>query len=607
MKKSINHLIAIVLALLVLSSCENFLDVQSYTTKDSSTYPVTEKDANEILTGVYGALGRSVGGGGGRTVESSYFFVAELASDERFGGGGINDFTYQGLGHLMYNNLDLFNDCWTERYTGISRANGAIEALEISMPEGKVKDQKIGEAKFIRAFLYFELVQLLGDVPLMKGAPENVIQAKEPPGETPQEDVYKFIATNLWEAYNSMSDDVWNTYPSGTITKWAAASLLARVYLFYTGFYRQSSLPLEDGNQITSAQVLAALNEVIANSGHSLVADYRQLWDYTNKATKKNYPYAQNLPEMVKDGENPEHVFVIKCSPASADSRNSYGLYFALRDGTRTGIDGFKHVFPLGYGWGSGPVNARMWNSWESEEPNDLRRAASIYRVFTGDNPEINNDPNPEEGMSAPYTWGLNRQMEETGMWQKKYVVTRAYGKGGDPDALYWSYTAAPSADGGYDFSGDNNQNGCGKDIIYIRYADVLLMHSELSETADGINQVRARVGLPPVSYTLENLQKERRYELCFEGVRWGDIRRWHIAEQVLGNKYGIRINNNTVFNIQRPQSPGGIVERYRKTNGFFWKPQTQIDLGEGKIKQNPGWSASDNCHYTQWREDIGL
>ena len=601
MKKIINYLITMVLILPVISGCDDFLDVQSYTTKDSSTYPKTEKDANEVLTGVYGSLARSSGGGGGRTVESSYFFVAELASDERMGGGGINDFTYQGMSHLLYNNLDLFNDGWSERYTGIARANGAIEALEAAMPEGKVKNQKIGEAKFLRALFYFELVQLLGDVPLMKGAPENVAQAKEPPGESPQDDIYKFIATDLWEAYNSMPDDVWNTYPSGTITKWAVASLLARVYLFYTGFYQKPSLPLEDGGQITSAQVLAALDDVIAHSGHSLVADYRQLWDYTNRVTKKDYPYARDLPEMVRDGVNPEHVFVVKCAPTT--NQNQYGLYFALRDGTRTGLDGFKHVFPLGYGWGSGPVNPRIWDSWEIDEPDDLRRTASIYKVFAGDDPITNNVANPEEGMPAPYTWGLNRQMEETGYWQKKYVVTRAYGKGGNPNTLYWCYTAAPVADGGYGFSADSNTNGCGKDLIYIRYADVLLMHSELSQTAEGINKVRARAGLPAVAYSLENLQKERRYELCFEGVRWGDIRRWHIAEQVLGSQYGVTINNNTEFKIQRPQSPGGVVERYKQTKGFFWKPQTQLDLGEGKIKQNPGWGS--DALYNQWRGDI--
>lgn len=591
MKKIISYFIAIIVTFPVLSGCEDFLDEQSYTSKDSSTYPKTEKDANEVLTGVYGALNRMISGGG-RTVESSYFFIAELASDDRFGGGGMNDFLYQGLGHLMYTNINLFNDAWTERYVGIARANGALEAIEAAMPEGKVKEQKIGEIKFLRAVFYFELVQLLGDVPLMKSAPENAEQAKQAPGEAPQEDIYKFIASDLWDAYNRMPADAWNTYPSGTITKWAAASLLARVYLFYTGFYQKPSLPLDEGGEVTSAQVLAALDDVIANSKHALVADFRTLWDYTNKATKKDYPYAVDLPLMIKDGENPEHVFVIKCRPGSTTQRNPYGLYFALRDGGRIG--GFTHVFPLGYGWGSGPVNTHLWNQWKTDEPNDLRRVASIYDVT-----------NPDEGMTAPYQWGSNNQMEETGYWQKKYIMTTAYGKGGDNTRLYWSWYSTSSADGGYDYSADNSGNSCGKDVIYIRYADVLLMHAELKKDAWGINEVRKRVNLPPIGgYTEDALRKERRYELAFEGVRWGDIRRWHIAEEVLGNIYGVEIHNRTTVTTMKPQSPGGVVERYKKTNGFWNKPQTQIDLSEGKISQNPGWGASDNSLFSQWQDN---
>ena len=60
-------------------------------------------------------------------------------------------------------------------------------------------------------------------------------------------------------------------------------------------------------------------------------------------------------------------------------------------------------------------------------------------------------------------------------------------------------------------------------DLIHIRFADVLLMHSELTETADGINMVRERSHLAPVSYSLENLKNERRWELAFESVRWFD------------------------------------------------------------------------------------
>ena len=67
-------------------------------------------------------------------------------------------------------------------------------------------------------------------------------------------------------------------------------------------------------------------------------------------------------------------------------------------------------------------------------------------------------------------------------------------------------------------------------DLIMIRLADVYLMHSELTETNTYMNKVRERAGLEPIAYSLENIQKERRYELAFEGVRWNDIRRWGIA-----------------------------------------------------------------------------
>lgn len=64
---------------------------------------------------------------------------------------------------------------------------------------------------------------------------------------------------------------------------------------------------------------------------------------------------------------------------------------------------------------------------------------------------------------------------------------------------------------------------------ILVRYADVLLMLDELEETVTGMNQLRERAGLQKYdSYSFERLQKERRYELCFEGMRFNDLRRWY-------------------------------------------------------------------------------
>lgn len=68
---------------------------------------------------------------------------------------------------------------------------------------------------------------------------------------------------------------------------------MARVFLFYTGFYNKTELPLAGGGSITKSQVVAWLDDCIANSGHDLVPDYRNLWPYTNEFTVEHYHYTQ--------------------------------------------------------------------------------------------------------------------------------------------------------------------------------------------------------------------------------------------------------------------------------------------------------------------------
>ena len=577
MKKLI-YLITILFSIAVLSGCEDFLDTQTFTKKDSNSFPKTADDANQMLTGVYAVMNLIFDNDYG----SSYFMVAELASDDRFGGGGANDKQWQAMNHLLYTDRNQYKDFWAHHYLGVSRATATIAALQ-SMEEGDLKNQKLGEAKTLRAFFYFELVQLLGDVPLMTEAPENVSQALESPPQTPQKDIFKQIGTDLWEAASTMPSVSWNTYPSGTITKWTAEGLLARVWLFYTGFYGETTLPIE-GGEITSAQVAAALKDCIDNSGHDLVPDYRSLWTYTNSVTKPDYPYAKDAPTWVRDGSNIEQVFVMKhiglndWDGTLLRFTNQFALAFGVRN--PTGIDEshrYADVFPLGQGWGAGPVSTTLWNEWVTDEPNDPRRKASIYNVA--------------DEASKDYKFGGDSQMEETGLWQKKIVATTAYG-GQQDDGLYWSFFSAPAYEG---YTGDNFQVGNAADIALIRFSDILLMQSEVTKTADGMNRVRARAGLPPVAYSDNALRNERRHELAFEGLRWGDIRRWGIAQQALNKMYNTPIYNSGTATTMKPQgSAGDVATRYQVTKGFFIIPQDEIDLAAGALKQNAGWEGTD-------------
>ncbi|MDR2810734.1 MAG: RagB/SusD family nutrient uptake outer membrane protein [Tannerellaceae bacterium] len=570
-------IIALFILVFAVTGCESFLDTESYTAKNSNNFPLNEDDAEQLLTGVYTTLAKAQ-----ESPANTYFLTAEVVSDDRYGGGGENDKDFQASAHLLYTNLDRYKSFWSAKYTGVARANMAISNLA-TIENEEVRNQKMGEALFLRAYTYFELVQLFGDIPFIERAPENVDEAQTPPAQVAAKEIFAYIATDLKQAYEIMPSNPWNQLRSGTVTKWAAAGMLARVYLFYTGFYQESSLPTSAGETVTKEFVVAALNDCIANSGHGLLDDFRALWPYTNSESKKDYEYAKDAPTWVKDGENKEHVFAIKNSHladwgTTIGFANQYCLYFAIRSGGK--ID-YHNTFPFGQGWGAGPVAPNLWNEWTEDEPNDIRRVASIYDVTTE---------------ATDYPYGEDSQMEETGFWQKKIIATTAYKSNGVD--LFNSFTSSTAYYG--DGETDNFQLAHEVDLIVIRYADILLMHSELTETTTGINEVRARVDLPPIaSYSLQALQKERRYELAFEGLRWGDIRRWRIAEIALPKQYSQPIYNRGVATTMKPQQ-GGLATRYQATLGFMPIPQSEIDLANGALKQNQGWDISP---FVSWQE----
>jgi hypothetical protein len=607
--KKVIYILAIVLMLPVLSGCEDFLDTRTFTRKDETTYPRHDVDFEQLIVGAYTSQYRALA-----NVPGTYQFVAEMASDYSFGGGGMNDQHMQASGHLMMANRPaMFQDYWTNYYTGIARCNVVINSLDSPPAEltwnPTTMAQKIGEVKFLRAFYYFQLVQLFENIPIMIREPESLEEALESPPQAPVDDIYKLIASDLWESYNNMPIYKWGTTgstampESGRVTRWAAASLLARVWLFYTGFYGKQTLPTNEGVELTAAQMATALKEVIDNSGHGLLDDFHRLWSYTNTETKKNYQFitAKNLENIawVRDGSaNKEHIFVTKHTP-SGDWSNRQGRsnLVAMHYGVRqTGsVRDYTICFPLGRGWGAGTVNPRLWEQWLADEPNDIRREASIWHY------ELEAVGGPDK-----YQWGIDRQWEETGLWNKKNMPMRAFGKRpdeGNTNANLWEiFTSSPAY---YNKSSDDFAINNGVDYIWIRFADVLLMHSELTQTADGMNEVRERVGLPPVAYSLANIQKERLYELAFEaGLRWADIRRWDIAEQVLPNKYGVPMRNQGNKTVSQPQGgTGGVVQRYQETKGFFPIPEQEITLSHGKLKQNAGWEMDNiRAWYLQWQ-----
>lgn len=560
-------------AILAFTSCEDFLDSQDYTGKNSTNFPSTNEDVDKMVAAVYKSC--FYGPFQGNNLEQ-YFSVANIMSDDMFGGAGLGDPWWQALDKLMYAQTNQMQDLWTYAYETIARANAALGVID-NIADEETRNQTKGELLFMRAYSYYYLVLAFNNVPFIEKAPETVEEAQTAPKQVDGKEIFKYIADDIYEATSIMPSykyDGWQKLPFGKVTRWAAEAFLGRAFLFYTGFYGESSWPKTDGSAIEKSYVSAALKDCIDNSGHDLLSDYRSLWAYSNPWTAKDYDYVNDMIDAgtcYQEG-NKEVLLAINFQYQSAWSSqlhltNQYGLFFGIRcDGNNQDDDRYHvgtptSVYPFSTGWGCGTVATNLVNDWTRIEPNDPRRDASIL------------DMNKTQLDPGTFSDGVELTMYH----QKKITSVRSSGG----TKYSWSIDMM-----GSDGNGNYQASNCTPLTIF-RFADVLLMYAELEKDAASLNRVRARVGLPEVAYSDEALRNERRWELAFEGSRWDDLRRWGIAADALSKQNGQAMyNQGKKVTMDFPN----YAARYNATKGFYRIPKSQIDLSAGEYKQNAGW-----------------
>ena len=554
----------------MFGGCDSFLDTVNLTQKDTSNFPVNETDAVQMVNGIYVVMNSNLA-----DPEEDPFFIFDIASDDRLGGGSQSNIGAQGVDRLLNSYTNWMVPVWKQRYRGIFRANYALEHMDdiTVWSSPNKKNQLLCEAYFLRAWYYFNLAQIFNGVPVMTTTAEhNEILPRNTPDE-----VYAQIASDLKAAIEIAPNTKYPECGIGRASKWVAEGMMARVWLFYTGFYGKSELPLAEGGSVSKSQVTSWLEDCIKNSGHALVSDQRNLWPYTNPYTKPDYAYSLENDLEWEGDENVENMFAVKMgNKASYDENtirhNRIVEFYGLRKTTEA-------AFPFSVqGYSNGPVCEKLWTDW-AEDPNyagDYRRVGSICDRLV----EIPNYPGDKA-----------KEVENTNLLAKKYIGCEAWNE--DHSARYLSY-------GKYYGSENNRQTGLTQSLVWLRFADVLLMHSELTngETVyngkSGFNAVRARAGLPDVTYSLEALKKERRYELCFEAIRWNDLRRWGDVQEIQENQAGNKVLNEKYEGEFAWTVP--FIDRYKATEGGFFKiPEDQVTLSDGILEQNPGWGPGTN------------
>ncbi|MFI3285840.1 MAG: RagB/SusD family nutrient uptake outer membrane protein [Rikenellaceae bacterium] len=562
--------------------CSDLLDSTNIYEKDMESFYNSKADMDQALNGVYNSLFVS-------NAMSEMHITSSIQSDLMLAGGGADDSVVANIDSFSPSREDTYFELWTETYKGVLRANAIIETIDgadltadfTSTAEAEEYRANIrGEAYFMRGYLMFRAALFFGGMPLIPTVDSDRTVNRSSITET-----YAFIASDMLQAIENLPATNINNTPLseyGHATLWAAKGYLARIYLYYTGYMTNiegiatTTLPY-NGGEISKGDVVTHLEDLMQNSGHDLVSDFRNLWPYSyvnksNSIYNTSYdgtailPWAetegldwagQDGPNATLGTGNPEIVFTLRYGLGNWEYDSGTGQKYNNRSPLYLGIRE-NSMIPFGKGWGWCPIHPIFYKEWSDD---DLRKAGSVLTL--GDEAQ------------GTGSWKAGQSSQETGLMNKKYTTLQHNGADGTQGMFYYIYNMS---------NGDAYQLWAAQDYYLMRYADVLLMHSELTEDATGLNRIRTRAGLDEVTYSLDALKKERMYELAFEGIRWYDLVRWGDVEG--SNNYYGRTAEVSNMGVDATYS----VTYRAETKGLLPIPETEIRLSNNLYEQNPGW-----------------
>jgi hypothetical protein len=329
--------ILLLFAAFAISSCSNYLDVKPQGQIDEEAAIQDPEAAQNLVTGVYNIMWL------GNVHGFAYVGATNIVSDDADKGSNPEDAALsQGLFDklTMDPNMTFLNDLWSGHYQAIARANQALEKLAPSPLDEAVKNRLQGEARFLRAYFYFNLVRMFGGVPKVDKVltPEEA-RADQYQTRASKEAIYDFITGDLEYAVANLPVKGAPGSQVGRATKAAAAGMLAKVFLYRQNWQRAFNL----SDSIVTGKL----------GSYSLLPDYAEIWRETGENS------SESLFE-VQTGVN-------AACDAAIDN-------YAVCQGPRAG--GKRGWADLG--WGFGAPSESLASAYEA---NDKRRAATIIFI----------------------------------------------------------------------------------------------------------------------------------------------------------------------------------------------------------------------------------
>ena len=463
------------------------------------------------------------------------------------------------------------------KYPALREANDFIEQIAASdnLDEDFV-NQRRAEARFLRAFMYFEMARRYGAVPLITTAqdadtPRDSLLVER----TPEQEMYDFVISET----DAIADVLPQTVGGdGRPTRWAALSLQSRAALQAASVGEFGDMKLDGLLGVPDSETqdywqtaFDAADAVIENSGHSL---YRASSD---------------------PAENFQALFI--------DEGNSEGIMYEKFNGVQKGHDYTRMAMPAGFAetWGSNfnPF-LRMMEKFEFADgsPYDISRDELTSQQWTVDELFKSRDPRFRASFFYPESdWQdgtvyfhsatrVDGQLVSSGTVGEDFPAS-----GPTRNTTRTGFHVRKRVDEGDVVTVETDADDT--DIFIFRLAELYLNRAEAayylgnqSQALSDINEIRDRAGMPPKDEaTVENIRNERNVELAFEGFHYWDLRRWRTAEEVLG---GLRTKGlDYTYDLNSGKYEISLVNAEGDAR-TFQERHYYLPLGTEKLADNP-------------------
>lgn len=532
------------------SGCKKYLDEYNPSSRTDETYYVTKAGFEDLVKGNYSFLRGIVNNGG------LFFLGTDILSSY-----GPND--NNGL-NLYNTNLNSsggeFNGFWSQLYSAINIANTTLYwAGQVKEVEANLLSTRIGEAKALRAYNYFLLVETFGDVPL---ALERTTAPNRTFTRTAEKTVYEQIIKDLTEAIPSLPA---TTTEFGRVTKGMAQHLLAKVYL--TRGYKSY------GSGQTDFQQAAAQAEAVIAGPYALRPRYADLFD----ASIANFQV------------NNEIIFSVQYSTNAPTNGGGNNLHqYFLWDPQITPVLGRSSL----YGKPNYTASPTPYYFTLFDKQRDSRYLASFHNVVFAQVAGTTGGKTFAVGDTLVYY--PDAPITPAEIAGKKYFVTNpdqyrtnpfAANVRSHPQLKKFREPTLPYQDGG----GFRDTYVFRLAETHLIAAEAYLQANNLGKALENYNKVRIRAAKPgnsPVTgvpyateivattVTLDDILDERARELLGEEFRWYELKRTGklVARVKAYNDEARTANAITQTHLLRPI------------------PQAQIDLNTTPLGQNPGY-----------------